>query len=168
MALWTVSIGSMFKAWGCRPTPRRADARSIAFSPLNPPGDFGPTPVAPARGEAGGMVCMTLLRILIGQQMVVVQLHGIFEYTSWLPARISHVLLVILLFAIISAGLGGILLQAFCGFRPEDVAPLKRKGMSKKFKRGIRREEIDFQPVTCIIFFLILHRIAVFDPMEIR
>ena len=38
-------------------------------SPLNPPGDFGPTPVAPARGEAGGMVCLALLRILIGQRM---------------------------------------------------------------------------------------------------
>ena len=84
MALWTVSVESIFKAWGCRPTPRRADARSTAFSPLNPPGDFGPTPVAPARGEAGGMVCMALLRILIGQQMVVVRLHGNFEYTSCL------------------------------------------------------------------------------------
>ncbi len=38
----------------------------------------------------------------------------------------------------------GIVLQAFCGFRPEEVAPLKRKGMSKKSKRGIRREEIDW------------------------
>ena len=38
-----------------------------------------------------------------------------------------------------------IVLQAFCGFRPEEVAPPKRKGMSKKSKRGIRREEIDWQ-----------------------
>ncbi len=38
-----------------------------------------------------------------------------------------------------------IVLQAFCGFRPEEVAPPKKKGMSKKDKRGIRREEIDWQ-----------------------
>ena len=38
-----------------------------------------------------------------------------------------------------------IVLQAFCGFRPEEVAPPKKKGMSKKSKRGIRREEIDWQ-----------------------
>jgi integrase len=38
----------------------------------------------------------------------------------------------------------GIVLQAFCGFRPEEIAPLKRKG-TKKSKRGIRREEIDWQ-----------------------
>ena len=37
-----------------------------------------------------------------------------------------------------------IVLQAFCGFRPEEIAPLKRKG-TKKSKRGIRREEIDWQ-----------------------
>lgn len=68
--------------------------------PLNPPpGDFGPTPVAPARGEAGGMVCLALLRILIGQRMVVVRLHRIFEYTPCMHARISQFLPVFLLFA---------------------------------------------------------------------
>ncbi len=39
---------------------------------------------------------------------------------------------------------GSIVLQAFCGMRPEEVAPPARKGMSKKSKRGILREELDW------------------------
>ncbi len=35
-------------------------------------------------------------------------------------------------------------LGAFCGLRPEEVAPTQKKGASKKGKRGIRCEEIDF------------------------
>jgi hypothetical protein len=91
---------------GCRPGPRRAAVSSTPFSPLNPLRGLRPTPVAP-RGEAGGMVCVALLHILIGQQMVVVRFHRIFEYTPCLPARISQVLLAFLLFATTSTGLGG-------------------------------------------------------------
>lgn len=40
---------------------------------------------------------------------------------------------------------GSIVLQAFCGMRPEEVAPPSREGMSKKSKRGILREEIDWK-----------------------
>ena len=39
---------------------------------------------------------------------------------------------------------GSIVLQAFCGMRPEEVAPPSREGMSKKSKRGILREEFDW------------------------
>lgn len=39
---------------------------------------------------------------------------------------------------------GSIVLQAFCGMRPEEVAPPSRQGMSKKSKRGIFREEFDW------------------------
>ena len=35
-------------------------------------------------------------------------------------------------------------LGAFCGLRPEEISPPARKGASKKSKRGIRCEEIDF------------------------
>lgn len=38
-----------------------------------------------------------------------------------------------------------IVLGAFCGLRPEEIAPPQKKGASKKSKRGIRGEEIDFQ-----------------------
>jgi hypothetical protein len=40
---------------------------------------------------------------------------------------------------------GTIVLQGLCGFRPEEVSPPHRKGMSKKFKRGIFREEFDWE-----------------------
>ncbi|QJE95248.1 hypothetical protein [Luteolibacter luteus] len=36
-------------------------------------------------------------------------------------------------------------LGAFCGLRPEEIAPAERKGYSKGNKRGIRCEEIDFR-----------------------
>ena len=35
-------------------------------------------------------------------------------------------------------------LGAFCGLRPEEIAPPQKKGASKKNKRGIRCEEIDW------------------------
>lgn len=38
-----------------------------------------------------------------------------------------------------------IVLQAFCGLRPEEVTPANKKGGKKKSKRGIRREEIDWE-----------------------
>jgi len=38
-----------------------------------------------------------------------------------------------------------LVLGAFAGIRPEEIAPPTRKGMSKKGKRGLRREEIDWQ-----------------------
>lgn len=38
-----------------------------------------------------------------------------------------------------------LVLGAFCGLRPEEIAPPRKKGASKKGKRGIRCEEIDFQ-----------------------
>ncbi len=38
-----------------------------------------------------------------------------------------------------------IVLGAFCGLRPEEIAPPRKTGASKKNKRGIRCEEIDFQ-----------------------
>lgn len=38
-----------------------------------------------------------------------------------------------------------IVLGAFCGLRPEEIAPAGKKGASKRNKRGIRCEEIDFQ-----------------------
>lgn len=38
-----------------------------------------------------------------------------------------------------------IVLLAFSGFRPEEVCPPSKKGAKKKFKRGIRREEIDWE-----------------------
>ncbi len=38
-----------------------------------------------------------------------------------------------------------IVLLAFCGFRPEEVCPPTKKGAKKKSKRGIRREEIDWE-----------------------
>ncbi len=40
---------------------------------------------------------------------------------------------------------GSIVLQGLCGFRPEEVSPPGRKGMSKKSKRGIFREEFDWE-----------------------
>lgn len=36
-------------------------------------------------------------------------------------------------------------LGAFCGLRPEEIAPPQKKGMSKASKRGIHCEEIDFR-----------------------
>ncbi|MFN4805233.1 MAG: tyrosine-type recombinase/integrase [Akkermansiaceae bacterium] len=38
-----------------------------------------------------------------------------------------------------------IVLLAFCAFRPEEVCPPTKKGAKKKNKRGIRREEIDWE-----------------------
>lgn len=38
-----------------------------------------------------------------------------------------------------------VVLGAFCGLRPEEIAPPRKKGASKKGKRGIRCEEIDWQ-----------------------
>jgi hypothetical protein len=38
-----------------------------------------------------------------------------------------------------------LVLGAFAGMRPEEIAPPTRKGMSKKGKRGLHREEIDWQ-----------------------
>lgn len=38
-----------------------------------------------------------------------------------------------------------VVLGAFCGLRPEEIAPQTREGMAKAGKRGIRREEIDFR-----------------------
>lgn len=38
-----------------------------------------------------------------------------------------------------------LVLGAFAGMRPEEIAPPQRKGASKKGKRGLRREEIDWQ-----------------------
>lgn len=38
-----------------------------------------------------------------------------------------------------------IVLLAFCAFRPEEVCPPTKKGAKKKYKRGIRREEIDWE-----------------------
>jgi len=37
-----------------------------------------------------------------------------------------------------------VILQAFCGMRPEETAPPTKKGAKKKGKRGIRAEEIDW------------------------
>lgn len=37
-----------------------------------------------------------------------------------------------------------VVLGAFCGLRPEEIAPPRAPGMSKKSKRGIRCEEIDW------------------------
>lgn len=38
-----------------------------------------------------------------------------------------------------------IVLLAFCAFRPEEVCPPTKEGAKKKDKRGIRREEIDWE-----------------------
>jgi hypothetical protein len=38
-----------------------------------------------------------------------------------------------------------LVLGAFAGLRPEEIAPALKKGMSKRGKRGIRCEEIDFE-----------------------
>lgn len=38
-----------------------------------------------------------------------------------------------------------VVLGAFCGLRPEEIAPQAGAGMSKKGKRGIHAEEIDFR-----------------------
>ncbi|MBK1884171.1 hypothetical protein JIN85_17255 [Luteolibacter pohnpeiensis] len=38
-----------------------------------------------------------------------------------------------------------LVLGAFCGLRPEEIAPTRRKGFSKSGKRGLLREEIDFR-----------------------
>jgi len=38
-----------------------------------------------------------------------------------------------------------VVLGAFCGLRPEEIAPPQKKGASKATKRGIRCEEIDFR-----------------------
>ncbi len=40
---------------------------------------------------------------------------------------------------------GAIVLQAFCGMRPEETAPPTKEGTKKKSKRGIRAEEIDWK-----------------------
>ena len=63
--------------------------------PLNPPpGDFGPTPVAPARGEAGGMACTVfdaaaVLFFRISQRRVVIRSHRISEHTLCLSVTLG-------------------------------------------------------------------------------
>ncbi len=99
-----ISVGSMFKAWGCRPTPRRADARSTAFSPKSPRG-LRPLSRLPGPGRGGG-------NGLFGppsypdRSADVVRLHRIFEHTPCLHARISQFLPAFLLFATTSPRIG--------------------------------------------------------------
>ena len=94
----------MFKAWGCRPTPRRADARSTAFSPKSPRG-LRPLSRLPGPGRGGG-------NGLFGppsypdRSADVVRLHRIFEYPTCLHTRISQFLLAFLLFATTSPRIG--------------------------------------------------------------
>ena len=100
----TVFVGSMFMAWGCRPTPRRADARSTAFSPKSPRG-LRPLSRLPGPGRGGG-------NGLFGppsypdRSADVVRLHRIFEYPTCLHTRISQFLLAFLLFATTSPRIG--------------------------------------------------------------